>query len=122
MLSKSTPQIRQFHQQRRQQQLEVIEKKRQRILAQTAKIIEILKRHGTSKAVLFGSTLNKKQFHLKSDLDLLVYNLPLSKWLPTLLDLEEIEEISDIEIDLKRAEELPEDMLSSINQHGKILL
>ncbi len=122
MRTEQVGKYRQFHQQRRKQRIDAVEQKRQRILGEIAKIVDILKINGVRKAILFGSVLNKKYFHAKSDLDLLVYDLPLSHWLSSLSAIEKIDEISDIEIDLKRAEELPDNFIACIDKHGRHIL
>jgi predicted nucleotidyltransferase len=118
----STEEYRRYHQQRQKQRLAIMEKKRQRILGHAATIADILKKNGATKGVLFGSTLNPKHFRSDSDLDLLVYNLPLSRWQTTLEEIEEIEGMKDIEIDLKRAEELPAYFLSFADKLGRRIL
>lgn len=122
MNAESIEEYRRYHRQRLQSQKQALEQKRRRILQHIDKAATVLEKLGANHAILFGSVLNPNRFHSRSDLDLIVYGLSLSQWLSAFIALENIEELSDIEIDLKRAEELPEEFLSYVESQGKQLL
>lgn len=85
-------QRRQTHlQQRRQQGLD---------LAKTAARI-LREEFGVSRVVLFGSTLNSIRFHETSDLDLAVWDLPPTDYVPAVARLMQLPHFS---IDLVEAE------------------
>ena len=112
-------QCRLHHLQRQARHTEPLEQKRQRILAGIHQVANIARQFGAEQTYIFGSVLEGIKFHDRSDLDILVVGMPLPRWLSALLAIEKIPTYSDVVIDLKRAEELPEWLVTLFKSHGK---
>ncbi|MDP2104710.1 MAG: nucleotidyltransferase domain-containing protein [Desulfobulbaceae bacterium] len=110
---------RAYHLQRQDHRKNKNEQKRQRILTSFDTVADITRQFGAKQVFIFGSVLQEKKFNERSDLDILVIGMPLSGWLPALLAIEKILMLSEVTIDLKRAEELPEELIELIIRHGQ---
>lgn len=110
---------RAYHLQRQDQRKKETEQKRQRILASLDTVAGITQQFGAKQGFIYGSVLQQRKFNERSDLDILVIGMPLSGWLPALLAIEKILTLSGVTIDLKRAEELPKELIELITRNGQ---
>lgn len=110
---------RAYHLQRQDHRKKKNEQKRQRILTSLDTVADITQQFGAKQVFIFGSVLQEKKFNERSDLDILVIGMPLSEWLPALLAIEKILTLYDVTVDLKRAEELPDELVGLITHHGQ---
>lgn len=118
----SSDQFRLHHLQRQARRTQMLGHKRQQIIEALHTVASIAHQFGAQQVLVFGSILQEKKFHNRSDLDILVIGMPLSGWLPTLLALEQVPALSDVAIDLKRAEELSEELVELIKNEGQKIL
>ncbi len=103
---------------KRRQQLEkaAIEKRRADARQIATRATEILKQHGATKVILFGSILDHT-FKLDSDIDLAV-EMPVAAWWKWYLKLGET---LDFPIDLVHLQKIGEDFREIILEFGEVI-
>ena len=80
--------------------------------------VEILKKYGVKRVILFGSLLRDGRFHRGSDIDLAVEGIPPQKFIRAGADLMMA---LDWQIDLKPLEEVDDFSREMILQKGKVI-
>jgi len=121
MPEKTVQNYRAYHQRRLAEKHAKLEKKRLRILENLDQAAAVLAQRGARRVWVYGSILQPQRYHEDSDLDIICEGLPLSEWLPVLHELEKIKVLAEVEIDLKRTEELSSEFLSFAKEHGKLI-
>lgn len=82
------------------------------------KIAKMLKeKYGAEKVIVFGSLLNKKRFHKRSDIDLAVKGIDDELFYEAYGKI--IGKYTDFEVDLVDIEDCKESLLKVINKEGK---
>lgn len=98
------------------QQKRIIQQRKQQALEIVTKAVEILKKEGATRVILFGSLVNDS-FQLKSDIDIAV-EMPFDSYWKWYLD---IEDDLNFPIDLVNLKMINPSFKKFIFEHGKIL-
>lgn len=98
------------------------EERRLRLLLAAREAARSLHALGAERVLLYGSILIPHRFHERSDLDIVVYGLPSTKWAAAFVTLENWPGLDQVEIDMKPGEDLPAGFLSFVEANGEFII
>ena len=104
----------QLRQQQEQKQLNLRRERAWEVALQAAKLLK--EQFAATEVILFGSVLNPKHFHQRSDIDLAVWGLEESRYLRALACLLDLD--YQFEVDLVMAQETRPTLLATIIATG----